>query len=144
MGFNAKVENSDLDRSDVQPDDFVKFGMIPEFTGRFPVVVHTDELTRDDLVAILINTKNSLVKQMQFYFTSDDIDLAFTDEAILAVADRALELGTGARGLKAILERVLNPYMFALSAIKEQGIQKIEITDETVKYNSAPNFKETK
>lgn len=142
IGFGASITINDVDRSTIEPSDFLKYGMIPEFTGRFPVVTYTNDLSEEDLKLILTAPKNSLVKQMQFYFESDGLKLEFTDEALTAIANKAHILGTGARGLKAILEKILNPYMFAIATMKEQKIEKIEITENTVKYNDPANFKE--
>jgi ATP-dependent Clp protease ATP-binding subunit ClpX len=140
MGFGAAVEQSEPDRTQVSPEDFVKFGMIPEFTGRFPVTVYTEALDKSALIRILTGTKNSLLKQMQFYFESDDVELEFTDGAVEAIADKALEMAVGARGLRAILEKILMPYMFALGELKKQKVKKITITEKTVKYNDPAQF----
>ena len=135
IGFNSQLKSDEVDRNQVVPEDFVKFGMIPEFTGRFPVTVHTNNLTKDNLIRILTGTKNSLIKQMQFYFESDLIKLEFTEEAIESIADQVLYMGVGARGLKSILEKTLLPYMYTLVELRNQGVTKIIITDKTVKYN---------
>lgn len=140
MGFGAAVEHQEPDRTQVTPEDFVKFGMIPEFTGRFPVTVYTEALDSTALIRILTGTKNSLIKQMQFYFDSDDMVLEFTDGAVVAVAEKALAMNVGARGLRAILEKILMPYMFALGELKGQKVKKITITDKTVKYNDPALF----
>jgi ATP-dependent Clp protease ATP-binding subunit ClpX len=139
IGFNSVVEPV-VDRSTTTPEDFIQFGMIPEFCGRFPITVSIDELTQSDFVRILTEPKNNLIAQMQFYFESDEVDLVFTDAALDAVAELAYEQKLGARGLKTVLERVLMPYMYTLSEIKKQGFKKIEITDNVVKYNDPPNF----
>lgn len=138
IGFTGKEVV--YDKAGVIPEDFIKFGMIPEFTGRFPITVAIDELTRDDFIKILKEPKNNLLAQMQFYFESDDVELVFMPDAIEAVADMASEQKIGARGLKSILERTLMPYMYTLSEIKKQGFKKIEITAGVVKYNDPPNF----
>ena len=135
IGFGASLDTKEIDRSLTEPTDFVKYGMIPEFTGRFPVITYTDKLSQEDLTKILVEPTNSLVKQMQFYFETDNIDLEFTADALEAIAEQAYKLDTGARGLKSILEKLLNPYMFAVNELQEQGIKKIEITKEIVKYN---------
>lgn len=136
VGFSASIDKGQVDRSCAEPDDFVRFGMIPEFTGRFPVVTYTAELTKDHLIAILTDTKNSVIKQMQFYFEADGIDLVFDSEAIEAIAEQALVLKTGARGLKAILEKLLNPYMFGIATLKEQGIKTLTIDKDLIKYTN--------
>jgi ATP-dependent Clp protease ATP-binding subunit ClpX len=91
---------------EIEPEDLIKFGIIPELVGRLPVITALDALTRDDLVKILTQPKNALVKQYQKLFDFDGIDLEFTDDAILEVARTALSKKTGARGLRAILEQV--------------------------------------
>ncbi|MDO4589917.1 MAG: ATP-dependent Clp protease ATP-binding subunit ClpX [Slackia sp.] len=100
--------------SKVLPEDLNKFGMIPEFVGRIPVICSLDELTEDDLVRILTEPKNALVKQYTRMFDFEESDLVFTDEALRAVAHEAVEHGTGARGLRSICERVLQDVMFDL------------------------------
>ena len=139
IGFNSTVDPV-VDRSTTTPEDFIQFGMIPEFCGRFPITVSIDELSQSDFVRILTEPKNNLIAQMQFYFESDEVELIFTDSALNAVAELAYEQKLGARGLKTVLERVLMPYMYTLSEIKKQGFKKIEITDKVVKYNDPPNF----
>lgn len=139
IGFNSTVDPV-VDRSKTTPEDFIQFGMIPEFCGRFPITVSIDELSQSDFVRILTEPKNNLIAQMQFYFESDEVDLIFTDAALGAVAELAYEQKLGARGLKTVLERVLMPYMYTLAEIKKQGFKKIEITDKVVKYNDPPNF----
>lgn len=138
IGFSAT--QSELNSEDVIPEDFIKFGMIPEFTGRFPITIPVDKLSREDYVLILTEPKNNLIAQMKFYFESDEVELEFTPEAIDAVAELAYNQQIGARGLKSILERTLMPYMYSLTEIKKQGFKKIEITEKVVKYNHAPNF----
>lgn len=138
IGFSAT--QSELNSEDVIPEDFIKFGMIPEFTGRFPITIPVDKLSREDYVLILTEPKNNLIAQMKFYFESDEVELDFTPEAIDAVAELAYNQQIGARGLKSILERTLMPYMYSLTEIKKQGFKKIEITEKVVKYNHAPNF----
>ena len=100
--------------SKVLPEDLNKFGMIPEFVGRIPVICSLDELTEDDLVHILTDPKNALVKQYTRMFEFEDSDLVFSDEALRAIAHEAVEHGTGARGLRSICERVLQDVMFDL------------------------------
>lgn len=138
IGFGTVPVETEAE--DVIPEDFIKFGMIPEFTGRFPITVPVDKLSREDYVLILTEPKNNLLAQMKFYFDSDEVELEFTPEAIDAVAELAYNQQIGARGLKSILERTLMPYMYSLTEIKKQGFKKIEITEKVVKYNHAPNF----
>lgn len=135
VGFTADPVKHKVDRARFRQEDFVKFGMIPEFTGRFPIVTHVDALDLDSLVRILVEPKNNLIKQMQFYFDIDNIELKFTDGAVLAVAEQALELQSGARALKGILEKILQPYLFDIESIKKSGQKTLEITEEIVRQN---------
>lgn len=111
-------------------DDLVKFGLIPELIGRMPVSVALKELTRDDLISILTKPKNAITKQFQASFAMDDVDLTFTDEAIAEIADIAIRQQTGARGLRAIVEKMLLDIMFEIPSIK--GKKKLEITKDIV------------
>jgi ATP-dependent Clp protease ATP-binding subunit ClpX len=140
MGFNtsAKVEPTSDQR--VEPEDMVQYGMIPEFIGRFPIMVRTQELLLEDLTRILIEPHNSLLKQMQFFFEADGIELDFENEALLAIAQQAHDQKTGARGLKSVMERLLMPYMFDLLTLKSSGVKKIKIMEDTVKYNHDPIY----
>ena len=139
IGFNS-TQKTEVDVTQATPEDFIQFGMIPEFCGRFPISVSINELSKEDFVRILTEPKNNLIAQMQFYFTSDSVELVFTPDAVSAVAEQAFEQKLGARGLKSVLERVLMPYMYTLAEVKKQGFTKIEITDKVVKYNDPPNF----
>jgi ATP-dependent Clp protease ATP-binding subunit ClpX len=120
IGFGADVRRkNDLEETgrflaDVLPEDLLKFGLIPEFVGRLPVVGVVHNLDKDALMRILIEPKNALVKQYQKFFHFDDVDLVFSDDALDAIADEALKRGTGARGLRAILEEVLLEVMYDL------------------------------
>ncbi len=119
IGFGAEVRSlSDRDEghlmSEVLPEDLLKFGLIPEFVGRLPVVGAVRNLDREALVQILVEPRNALVKQYQKFFELDGVELQFTDDALNAVADQALLRGTGARGLRAILEEVLLNVMYEL------------------------------
>lgn len=138
IGFStAEVK---VDATDILPEDFIKFGMIPEFTGRFPITIAVDRLTQADYVRVLTEPRNNLLAQMKFYFESDEVELLFTPESVDSIAELAYNQNIGARGLKSILERTLMPYMYSLPEIKKQGFKKIEITDKVVKYNDPPNF----
>lgn len=117
------------------PQDFVKFGLIPEFIGRVPITVSLDALDRDALVRILREPKNSLVKQYTKLFELDGVGLEFTDDAIGAIADKALERKTGARGLRAIMEAVMLDYMYRIPS--DESISRVEITDKMVEENLA-------
>ena len=119
IGFGGQVKDKvTLNVGDVfkraLPQDFVKFGLIPEFIGRVPITVSLDNLDRDALIRILKEPKNSLVKQYEKLFELDEVELTFTDEAVAAIADKALERKTGARGLRAIMEGVMLDYMYTI------------------------------
>ncbi len=119
IGFGADIrraEDKDLGRllSEVLPEDLLKFGLIPEFVGRLPVVSAVHNLDHDALMKILVQPKNALLRQYQKFFQFDDVDLVLTDDALEAVAEEALKRGTGARGLRAILEEVLLDVMYDL------------------------------
>lgn len=135
IGFTGALDQVKVDRTGFRQEDFIKFGMIPEFTGRFPIVTYVDELSLDSMIRILVEPKNNLIKQMQFYFDVDNIDLVFTDGAVAAVAEQALQMQSGARALKGILEKVLQPYLFDIEAIKKSGQKTIEITEEIIRKN---------
>lgn len=142
MGFNALIKVSDdVDLQKTMPDDLVKFGLIPEFVGRFPSWVSLDELTTDDLVHVLTDTKNSLIRQYQHLFASDSIDLDFENEALTTIAQRSVDFGTGARALHSELERVLMPHMFAIKRYRDRGINRVVINREQIN-NPQPVYKE--
>lgn len=141
IGFGSKLKSKATDRSKIIHEDFVKFGMIPEFTGRFPVIVHTNDLTLDDYVAILKEPKNNLLAQMKFYFTVDNIKLNFDSGSLRAIAEEAVKLKVGARGLKAVIEKVLQPYMFNMSAMKTNQVKSITITEKVIKENKEATLK---
>ena len=124
LGFNAPAEaptEAEL-MADVQPEDLVKFGFIPEFIGRLPVVSSLSELSRDDLVNILKNTKNSLIKQYQKLLSLDGAKLTFTDDAINAIAQKAIDMGTGARALRSIMEKLMLDVMYTLPDTKKDTV----------------------
>ena len=126
VGFGADVRSpgeKDLGAlfADVRPEDLIKFGLIPEFVGRLPVVGSVSQLEAEALVRILVEPRNALVKQYQRLFEFEDIELEVTEEALEAIADQALLRGTGARGLRAILEEVLLDVMYELPGDDEAG-----------------------
>ena len=130
--MNKEKTESDLLKLAL-PQDFVKFGLIPEFIGRVPINVSLDLLDEDALVRILTEPKNCLVKQYQALFNMDDVELTFTEEAIREIAKKSLERKTGARGLRAIMESVMMDFMFEIPS--EEDCQKVEITKEMVDSN---------
>jgi len=128
IGF-AESEQIDLSKVRIMPHDLVKFGMIPEFVGRFPVVARLKALTREELIKILYEPKNSLVEQYKKIFALDGIDLEFEESALGYIADRALELKIGARGLKSVMEQAMTDLMYELPAMKNE-VKKCIITKE--------------
>jgi ATP-dependent Clp protease ATP-binding subunit ClpX len=135
----SDVDASDLDiYSHVMPEDMLKFGMIPEFIGRLPVFTAVNKLDRAALVAVLSEPKNALVKQYMKLFDLDDVELEFTPAALDEIADQALARGTGARGLRAILEEVLLHVMYDVPSRTDVG--KVIITDEVVRANANPTL----
>ena len=137
MGFHAAVEGHDSKKLDetlrqVLPQDLVKFGLIPEFIGRVPVVTTLNELDREALIRILKEPKNALVKQYKKLFSYDNVKLSFEDDALEAIADLAVERKTGARGLRSIMEKVMMDVMFTIpsdDSIKECVITKASVVD---------------
>lgn len=135
----SDVDASDLDiYSHVMPEDMLKFGMIPEFIGRLPVFTAVNKLDRAALVAVLSEPKNALVKQYMKLFDLDDVELEFTPAALDEIADQALARGTGARGLRAILEEVLLHVMYDVPSRTDVG--KVIITEEVVRANANPTL----
>ncbi len=143
IGFRADVTRDSAVREDeilqqVLPEDLIRFGLIPEFIGRLPVVGAVSSLGKDSLVSILVDPKNSLVKQYQKVFLLDDVELEFTQDAIEAIADQALLRGTGARGLRAILEEVLLDLMYDLPS--REDVKKCVIDASVVKERVNPTL----
>ena len=128
IGFNARVEaNMDTDLDMTTPDDWVKFGMIPEFVGRFPNWVSLKELSKADLIRILTEVKNNYIEQYHWLFKEDGVELTFTQPALDLIAEHTLANKTGARGLHSELERTLIPHMFNLRRYASTGIKCVEI-----------------
>jgi ATP-dependent Clp protease ATP-binding subunit ClpX len=144
MGFNAVLRvrnnrNAISDQfADVMPEDLLKFGMIPEFVGRLPVITSVHNLDRDALIQILTEPRNALVKQYRRLFELDGVDLEFTQDSLEAIADQALLRGTGARGLRAILEEVLLSVMYEVPSRKD--VERVVITREAVLENVNPTI----
>ncbi|QFT59602.1 ATP-dependent Clp protease ATP-binding subunit ClpX [Sulfitobacter sp. THAF37] len=141
MGFGADVRDND-DRgigevfTDLEPEDLLKFGLIPEFVGRLPVLATLEDLDEDALVTILTQPKNALVKQYQRLFELEDTTLTFTDDALSAIAKRAIERKTGARGLRSILEDILLDTMFELPGLG--SVNEVVVNEEAVTSDAAP------
>jgi ATP-dependent Clp protease ATP-binding subunit ClpX len=133
IGFNSPVKDQQVvDLDQVGPDDLVRFGLIPEFVGRFPGVVSLRPLERTDLVRILTEVKNNYIQQYQWLFQQDGVKLTFDPAALDAIVDRAQSTGTGARALHSELERALIPHMFHLRDYLESGINCVDITADLV------------
>ncbi len=116
----------------------MQYGLIPEFIGRLPVASAVHQLSRDDLITILTGPRNAIVKQFQRFFAFDSIELVFTQDALKAVANKALERETGARGLRSIIEEVLLEVMFELPSRRD--VQKCVVTKETIERGMAPTL----
>jgi ATP-dependent Clp protease ATP-binding subunit ClpX len=143
VGFGATIRsNSKKDRGEVfertLPEDLVNYGLIPEFIGRLPVVSAVHQLTRGDLITILTEPRNALIKQFQRFFSFDGIELVFADEALSAIADRALERETGARGLRSIIEETLLDVQFELPSRRD--VKKCVVTKETIDGGRPPTL----
>jgi len=132
IGFGAALHSADdIDVfNEVMPEDLLKFGLIPEFIGRLPVITTVSPLDRDSLVRILTEPRNALVRQYQRMFQIDGVELEFTEDALGAVADQALLRGTGARGLRAIMEEVLQQVMFDMPS--RDDVERVVISREAV------------
>ena len=141
LGFGADIKTEKKKRAGVllqhvTPEDLIKFGLIPEFVGRLPVVSTLSELTEEDLVRILLEPKNSLVRQYQTMFELEDVELKFTEDALTAVASEATKRNVGARGLRIILEELMLDLMYTIPS--QQDISEVVITEDTVLNRSQP------
>ena len=144
IGFGAQLfspnqdENTDKLLQQVEPEDLIKYGMIPEFVGRMPVLTVLHPLDEKALVKILTEPKNSLIKQYKSLFDMDKVALEFTEKACVSIAKKALARRSGARGLRSIVENLLIDAMFSVPS--EKGVQLVEVTDEVVENNLKPNI----
>jgi ATP-dependent Clp protease ATP-binding subunit ClpX len=141
IGFGAPLNDASKkvdSYGEVMPEDLLKFGLIPEFIGRLPVITTVSNLDREALIQILSTPRNALVKQYQKMFQIDGVELVFDDAALDAIADQALERGTGARGLRAILEEVLLPVMFDLPS--REDVASVVITADVVLRGAEPTM----
>jgi len=141
MGFGADVRDNDARGvgeifTELEPEDLLKFGLIPEFVGRLPVLATLEDLDEDALVTILTEPKNALVKQYQRLFELEDTQLTFTEDALSAIAKRAIERKTGARGLRSILEDILLDTMFDLPGM--DSVSEVVVNEEAVTSDAAP------
>ena len=132
FGANIKDQRIEADLSEVTPDDLTKFGMIPEFIGRFTTTVSIDNLTKEQLIHVLTQVKNNYITQYTYLLSLDGIELSFTDDALDEIAQRTLKLKTGARGLHTEVERVLMPHMYHTKTYRENNVKMLNITKELV------------
>ena len=140
IGFGSTLKDDNIKNYlvDVKPEDLTKYGLIPEFVGRFSMITHVDNLSETQLVQILTEPKNSIIKQMQYLFQLDNIKLDFDKDAKLSIAKKAKALGTNARGLKNIIDKVLLPYQFDAQEMKGKGVETIKIIGPTVTSGADP------
>jgi ATP-dependent Clp protease ATP-binding subunit ClpX len=143
MGFGADVRSpkeKDLVElyKHMHPDDLVKFGLIPEFIGRLPIHVTLNELSKEDLKKIITEPKNSVIRQYQSSLKIDGIDLVFDDEAVEAIAEKAIERKTGARGLRSIVEAIMIDIMFELPSI--EGEKQVVVNREVIVNSTKPEI----
>ncbi len=143
IGFGADVRGPDERPTgdilrDVEPEDLLKFGLIPEFVGRLPVIATLDDLDEEALVQILVEPKNALVKQYQRLFEMEDVRLTFSDSALASIAEKAVERKTGARGLRSIMEDILLETMFDLPGL--DGVEEVVINKEVAQENVRPLY----
>jgi ATP-dependent Clp protease ATP-binding subunit ClpX len=142
IGFSAEVKSKKEGKSasqvllDVEPEDLVQYGLIPEFVGRLPVHATLEELDEDALICILTEPKNALVKQYSKLFEMEDVELEFRDEALRSVARKAMKRKTGARGLRSILENTLLNIMYDLPSMS--GVSKVVIDDGVIEGEAEP------
>ncbi len=142
IGFNADIVSQNHDEEEIlkqiQPEDLLKFGLIPEFIGRLPAIVTLRELSEDALVRILTEPKNALVKQYKKLFEIDNVDLEFEPDAIKSIAKQAIERKTGARGLRSIIEKVMTDIMYEIPS--REDVTKCIVTKETITDSVAPTL----
>jgi len=140
MGFGTKLKEQDERNylSEVAPEDLIKYGLIPEFVGRFSMITNVDPLNEEQLVRILTEPKNAILKQTKYLFGLDDIDIEFTKDAKLSIAKKAKALGTNARGLKNVVDSTVLAYQFDATEMRNKGVQKIQITNEVVDRGADP------
>ena len=142
IGFGADVKDLDDERGigelfkDLEPEDLLKYGLIPEFVGRLPIIATLEDLDEDALITILTEPKNALVKQYKKLFEIENVELTFKDEALKAIAQKAIERKTGARGLRSILENLLLDTMFELPDV--EGLEEVVINKDTVQEDKDP------
>jgi ATP-dependent Clp protease ATP-binding subunit ClpX len=134
IGFSANIKDNKVEGelTEVTPDDLTKFGMIPEFIGRFTTTVSISELTKEQLVHVLTDVKNNYISQYKYLLSLDEIELTFSDDALDQIAENTLALKTGARGLHTEIERVLMPHMYHVGKYKEKKMKTLNINRDSV------------
>lgn len=134
IGFSAEIKDNrkELELTNVTPDDLTKFGMIPEFIGRFTTTVSVSNLSKEEMVEVLTGVKNNYIDQYKYLLSLDGIELEFTKDAIDQLAENTMKLKTGARGLHTEIERVLMPHMYYTKKYRENNIKKININQEQI------------
>jgi len=140
LGFGGKLRQRESlyseSISDLQPDDLIKYGLIPEFVGRLPIVAALDPLTEDDLVRILTEPKNAIIKQYKKMLKLNDVELEFEQDALKEIAQKSMKLKTGARGLRSIVEEVMLDIMYEVPS--DKTVQKVIITRESIQKLTPP------
>lgn len=141
MGFGAKIKSEKLDEfseliKHLRPEDLLKYGLIPEFVGRIPMIVTLESLNKQSLIRILNEPKNALIKQYKELFNMDDIELEFKDDAIKEIAKIALDRKTGARGLRSVIENALLDTMFNLPSM--ENVEKCVVTKDVILSKKKP------
>ena len=142
LGFGAEPGGGEKSMKELyealHPDDLIQYGMIPEFIGRLPLTVSLEELKREELRRIIVEPHNAIVKQYQASLSYHDVMLEFTEEAIDAIADTAIKQKTGARGLRAIVEKLMTDIMYEIPSMK--GVKQVLITKDVVEKSEAPQI----
>jgi ATP-dependent Clp protease ATP-binding subunit ClpX len=142
MGFNGTLRDADDKEiySKVDQKDLIKYGLIPEFIGRFSILTSVEELDKQDLIRILTVPRNNLVSQYKYLFDIDGIELDFDAAALEAIAEKGIDSKTNARGLRTTLEKLLIPYQFEAQELAKKGLKKLVITKESVTKQELPMF----
>ena len=143
MGFQANVKSAEVKNiskalNDLEPEDLLNYGLIPEFVGRLPIVTTLEDLDEDSLIKILQEPKNALVKQYQTLFNMEDVKLILSKDALKVIAKKAIERKTGARGLRSILENILLDTMFELPSL--EGVEEVVINAEVAEGRARPLY----
>ena len=140
IGFGTKLKEQDDKNylNEVKPEDLIKYGLIPEFVGRFSMITNIDPLTEKELIRILTEPRNAILKQTQYLFGLDNIEIEFTKDAKMSIAKKAKALGTNARGLKNVVDTIVLPYQFDADEMRRKGVTKIQITNQVVDNEADP------